>query len=721
MKSHRILSLFLSLCLLSGLFIIPVAAAEPPTVSIKEQYLFAGANDKWYTEESYRSSPVVVDLDGNGTLEVLNAAYCLVVMDAATGKELWRVNAGHDRSSEYSAWNNTARQVFTDFEVKDIDADGKLEIIVAYGNGSVSVLNDQGYFEAGWPQQPTTASIRSLAVGDLTGDGKMEVVVGAGVANAASVWVYHCDGTLANGWPQLDPQHDASKVGTNKTKITGTAYSYGVFGDGIALGDLTGDGRPEVIVPTDTAYINAYEADGSLVTASSIYKGRAWGKIALYESFAQEKKCENEGWGYRIDGTETRAELYRAELGHSAAVYSDVDGDGTSEIVVTALIVDRTGHTNTNVVSFSDTRYMTAFILNQDRTRYVNKALGFDWTTPPVDLGRSIKQNDTVSMAAGVFSEPVCADLDGDGYQEILFNSFNGKLHCFSLDGTEHGSWPFTLPKSSGSVYEYATPAACVDLDGDGIKEVIIASWTANEAGTHPGVDGALYVLSNEGKLLAKQDLHPGYSTYEGVINFANGVMGAPVVEDIDKDGKYEVLLNTTYYALCAYELNAKSAAPAAPPAPVTPSVPAIPASGTAYARTQTITVDGSPITFQTYALKDANGYETNYVKVRDVASVLNGSSAQFNVTWDGAVNLQTKTAYAANGSEMTTPFSGDRGYTAATSPTKVNGSVAPLEAILLQDDAGNGYTYYKLRDLGSSLGFTVGWTATDGITVTTP
>lgn len=144
-------------------------------------------------------------------------------------------------------------------------------------------------------------------------------------------------------------------------------------------------------------------------------------------------------------------------------------------------------------------------------------------------------------------------------------------------------------------------------------------------------------------------------------------------------------------------------------------------AADTAYVRNQTITIDGTPVIFQTYALIDANGGETNYVKVRDVAYALNGTSAPFNVTWDGAVNLIPNTAYSANGSEMSTPFSGDRSYTIATAPTKVNGVVTDLDAIYLTDNNGGGYTYYKLRDLGTALGFIVDWNAEQGIIVETP
>lgn len=42
------------------------------------------------------------------------------------------------------------------------------------------------------------------------------------------------------------------------------------------------------------------------------------------------------------------------------------------------------------------------------------------------------------------------------------------------------------------------------------------------------------------------------------------------------------------------------------------------------------------------------------------------------------------------------------------------------MDAILLTDDAGSGYTYFKLRDLGEALGFTVDWSAEKGIFIET-
>lgn len=88
---------------------------------------------------------------------------------------------------------------------------------------------------------------------------------------------------------------------------------------------------------------------------------------------------------------------------------------------------------------------------------------------------------------------------------------------------------------------------------------------------------------------------------------------------------------------------------------------------GRAYASTQTVEVDGKAVEFQMYALKDAHGNDTNYVKLRDVALTVNGTKAQCSVDWqDGYVTVATQTAYKANGSEMKTPFTGDRDYGAS-------------------------------------------------------
>lgn len=140
----------------------------------------------------------------------------------------------------------------------------------------------------------------------------------------------------------------------------------------------------------------------------------------------------------------------------------------------------------------------------------------------------------------------------------------------------------------------------------------------------------------------------------------------------------------------------------------------------TAYASTQNVQIDGKPVTFEAYALKDASGNDTNYIKLRDVAQALNGTRVQFQVGWENAVTISTGQAYTPNGTEMKTPYSGDRTYQDVSEATLVDGSPAELAAIRLTDDGGNGYTYYGLRDLGRALDFYVGWSAEQGIFIDT-
>lgn len=217
--------------------------------------------------------------------------------------------------------------------------------------------------------------------------------------------------------------------------------------------------------------------------------------------------------------------------------------------------------------------------------------------------------------------------------------------------------------------------------------------------------------------------------------NIIYSVMAGPVSDGVNPgtgDGGYGpelVIEEGMYYRLTAtpgfpYPYNifyVCGAADAEQPIESPTPQPETPDTGTAYATSYSILVDGQPVAFDAYALKDASGNDTNYLKLRDVAYVLNGSWAQFSVGWDETANAITIGAgepYASNGSEMSTPFSGDRAYTPNQAAVLVNGQIADLAAITLTDDNGSGYTYFKLRDLGQAIGFDVTWDGEAGVIV---
>lgn len=140
-----------------------------------------------------------------------------------------------------------------------------------------------------------------------------------------------------------------------------------------------------------------------------------------------------------------------------------------------------------------------------------------------------------------------------------------------------------------------------------------------------------------------------------------------------------------------------------------------------AYPSTQSVEIDGRRVELLCYALKDEKRNDTNYVRVRDLADALNGTAAQFEVGWEGdSVIITTQTAYTPNGTEGSTPYSGNQVYETVENATRIDGEPAALAAFRLKDETGGWYTYYPLRDLGKALGFRVDWSAEKGIFIET-
>lgn len=143
----------------------------------------------------------------------------------------------------------------------------------------------------------------------------------------------------------------------------------------------------------------------------------------------------------------------------------------------------------------------------------------------------------------------------------------------------------------------------------------------------------------------------------------------------------------------------------------------------TAYPSTQAVSVFGAPTTFQMYAIQDANGYLSNYIKLRDLAYIFQWYY-YFDVEWDGTITVVQGKHYTVNGTEMKTPFSGERICAHGLEDVQIKGedqdktAVHTLDSLQIKDDQGNGYTYFKLRDLGELLGFKVNWDAAKGISI---
>jgi len=122
------------------------------------------------------------------------------------------------------------------------------------------------------------------------------------------------------------------------------------------------------------------------------------------------------------------------------------------------------------------------------------------------------------------------------------------------------------------------------------------------------------------------------------------------------------------------------------------------------------ILIDGGEAVFDAYNI---NG--NNYFKLRDIAYKLSGTSAQFEVYWDGAnntVSLLSGKPYTPVGGEMAISKNAFHAAnpvykTVSPSPSRVtlNGKEISLTAYLI-----DGSNYFKLRDIGETFDFFVGW-----------
>jgi hypothetical protein len=500
------------LCMVAGIPGTTESVVSIPVLKWQNGGCFAS-----WCETGWYSSPASADLDGDGNMEIIASAYSIVVLDGKTGSLKWRVKSGHDRSEPNA--ENVGR-TWPGIVIADVDHDGELEIVTAHSGGWLSVLNKDGYFKsAGWPwRNPGGQEFRSLSVGDLDGNGDLEVVVGRAAGSGTNTWALEHTGDVRQGWPRLKTGDESS--------------AWGVYNANIGLGDLDGDGVPEIIVPSDTITISSYKPDGNQLFTNLIYHGHPghdmnfWGEVPFYVDLVYETR----GWGPCYDEFTARA-----NFAQGPANVVDVNGDGAREVVVVGNVHNCNTDPYTNL-------YNTPFILNADRSRF--NAGGFDWTTIPANTG--VPLSDDFNVIESAQPNPVTVDLDGDGRAEILFASSDGRMHCFWLDKTEKGNWPYSVYIPAEGYYRFASEPVVADLDNDGYAEVIFASWTQKGS----DATGKLHILDYMGHVLHEVDLPPAF----GGANW-NGSLATPTLADIDGDGELEAVLNTAHSGFVAYDL----------------------------------------------------------------------------------------------------------------------------------------------------------------------
>ncbi len=515
-KLRQTLIIF-GLLLLGGRLAPPPAAASPAGASVKV-YLplvrlglqgpvlkwASGGCFNWGCQTGWYASPAVADIDNDGSPEVIGGTYDVVALSGATGALEWRIESDGER-------------VWPDIVLADLDGAGGLDIVAAHSDGYFDVINGAGLVTL--TRQPAAGSeLRSLAVADLDGDGNLEIVAAA--TRSADQWfVYEHNGAVRAGhWPQHSPDSDTN------------GYSAGAYNQNIGIADLDHDGRGEIIGPSDVHYITAYEDDGTQMRASGIYglqsgNPKVWSRVGVHVDQAAD-----------LTGFANCGVQHRPNFAGTAPTLADLDDNGEIEIIVV-------GNVYNCAVGHPPGLYHGLFIFNRDRTRWA--ASGYNWTVIPMPDGAAAPLTEDYDVIENAQPNPVTVDLDGDGELEILYPSYDGRVHAYWLDGTEHGAWPFEVYRPSEGYYRLPSEPVVADLDNDGQAEVIFADWTQKDSHS----PGRLYVVSASGGLLHVVDLPAAMG------ESWNGALAAPTLANIDADADLEVVLQTANSGLVAFDL----------------------------------------------------------------------------------------------------------------------------------------------------------------------
>lgn len=460
-----------------------------------------GGCDPGSCQTGWYSSPAAADLDGQPGLEVIHGSRDLVALDGSTGALRWRATS--------------SQRIWPAIAVAQLRAGDGLRVVVGRNGNQFNVYRADGSLE--YTRSPFPGGeVRSLALADLDGDGDLEIVVGrAASGSTEQMSVYEHDGSLRPGWP-------ARRIGE-------PGFGSGMYNQNLAIADLDGDGSAEIYGPTDTHYITVLAANGDQRRASTVYglsngQPKTWAQVGVHVDHAADLA------GFANCGVQ-----HRPNFANVAPAIADLDGDGTLELVVPGDVYDCA------VGDPAGDLYYLPWILRADRTRWAGS--GHDWQVLPSPGGSAgpTIQGQFATIEDAVVNA-VVADLDGDGQREILFPSYDGKLHAWWLDRTQKHNWPFVVP---GSGFRFAAEPVVVDLDADGRAEVIFTTWPQKGG----NAVGKLYVLDYRGSVLHSLDLPaPRGGNW-------NGGLAAPTLAQLDADPDLELVINTSFSGAVAYDL----------------------------------------------------------------------------------------------------------------------------------------------------------------------
>ena len=337
-------------------------------------------------------------------------------------------------------------------------------------------------------QEGAYYGISVAAAGDIDGDGFSDVLVSASQASNGQskegivrIFYGNADGTQGSNTPLEFNQANA------------------MFGYSVApAGDIDADGFSDFIIGA-RYYTNGQGEDAE--GAAFIYRGSAGGIIDS---------------PVIIEGNQ-----YDAGMGNKVSSAGDVNGDGYSDILISAYVYDGPN------------------LKDQGRVYlHLGSQTGINPQPARTFEGGHIDDRMGSSVA--------CAgDVNGDGYSDIMLGAQyydNGQLNegaVFVYHGSKDGivgNWAFMLESNQGDGWFGTAVASAGDVNGDGYSDILVGCYTFDNG------------QKDEGHVFVYHGGAEGIGTNESVTisgSVSGALIGASVASagDVNGDGYDDVLI----------------------------------------------------------------------------------------------------------------------------------------------------------------------------------
>lgn len=418
----------------------------------------------------------IADFDGDGRLD-----FIAVTEDdlGATYLEVWRNTIAAPGTVSFTQDANILLDGYTNFcfEVADFNGDGKIDVAVpdwdnsvisVYQNSSIAgaiSFADDVDFDVTITSTDISMGDVGLAIGDLNGDGIIDIVTtdepdGSGATNTASILENTSSGGSLNFAAKVDM----------------------VVPAGVQLGDLNGDGLPEMVIQhfnklsiyknessSSIAFASPEEinnvANGFFGFAMDDFNGDGRPDLLIKEDFFKDMRVlENIGTGSGISFSgAVDFDLSPAYTAYANYTTGDMDGDGEPDIVVPSyyyiappsepyyLSILRNKNSQTDITAFSFAEQVAPANIDADaHTIEIAVSTHLSSLTPSFDLSYNASATitgmaQTSGTTANDFTNPVTYTItaeDGTTIEDwtVSVTSVVPTITSFTPASTEVGS-----------------------------------------------------------------------------------------------------------------------------------------------------------------------------------------------------------------------------------------------------------------------------------------